>query len=214
MADTKDEIEKIMNEIDELQKEMSSIDAVVALSDTENSASPPQEETQTVEESVPASSETVSENEGADLMKDFHGSSEDASMEETLGDLKADEVPAGKSILDEPTVVEEPIDEEQPMANVKTTMADVTPLREVKNDHSQRWSTPTKIPSSSRAPADGKMTLTLSGSINLSLKYDYSGEEVTVGFEDEYLFVELSDGTEFKIPVGKRRSQGSSKSAA
>lgn len=49
----------------------------------------------------------------------------------------------------------------------------------------------------------GSLTLVLSGQMTLRLKYDFEGQEVTVSFAEGCLKVELADGTEFKIPVGK-----------
>lgn len=50
---------------------------------------------------------------------------------------------------------------------------------------------------------DGCLTMTLTGNMNLKLKYEYGGQEVTVGFNDQFLIVQMADGTEFKVPVGK-----------
>lgn len=58
----------------------------------------------------------------------------------------------------------------------------------------------------SAAGADGTLAMTLTGKMNLKLKYEFDGQEVTVGFDDHMLCVELSDGTEFRIPVRKKKS--------
>lgn len=50
---------------------------------------------------------------------------------------------------------------------------------------------------------EGSLSLTLSGSMTLRLKYEYNGQDVTIRFVDQCLRVELSDGTEFKIPVAR-----------
>jgi hypothetical protein len=50
----------------------------------------------------------------------------------------------------------------------------------------------------------GTMTLNVSGSMALKLKYDFDGNEVTVDLSGEFLRVILADGTEFKIPVSKK----------
>jgi hypothetical protein len=48
---------------------------------------------------------------------------------------------------------------------------------------------------------EGCLTMTLSGSMTLRLQYEYADQAITIGFVDQMLRVELSDGTEFKIPV-------------
>jgi hypothetical protein len=54
------------------------------------------------------------------------------------------------------------------------------------------------------AATDGTLMMTLHGKMTLRLKYEIEGQEVTIGFGDNALRVQLSDGAEFKIPVGKR----------
>jgi hypothetical protein len=64
----------------------------------------------------------------------------------------------------------------------------------------------------SEAPRRGRtgtqhptVSVKLTGDMVLRLSYEFEGQEVVVGFVDGALRVELSDGTEFKIPV--RRAQ-------
>ncbi len=52
----------------------------------------------------------------------------------------------------------------------------------------------------------GCLTLSLQGSMTLKLKYEFEGQEVTLSFNDQFLRVELSDGTEFKIPVARPKA--------
>lgn len=53
--------------------------------------------------------------------------------------------------------------------------------------------------------SEGALTMTLQGNMKLKLKYEYEGQEVTIRFVDQALQVQLSDGTEFKIPVARGR---------
>ena len=46
----------------------------------------------------------------------------------------------------------------------------------------------------------GTVSLSLTGDMVLRLSYEFEGQEVNIGFSDGALRVELSDGTEFKIP--------------
>ena len=57
---------------------------------------------------------------------------------------------------------------------------------------------------SSMAASDGTMTMTLTGNMTLRLKYEFGGQEVSVRFGDQFLQLLLADGTEFKIPVGRK----------
>lgn len=45
------------------------------------------------------------------------------------------------------------------------------------------------------------MSLKLTGDILMRLSCEFEGQEVLIGFEDGTLRIEMSDGTEFKIPV-------------
>ena len=48
------------------------------------------------------------------------------------------------------------------------------------------------------------LSMTLTGKMTLKLAYEYEGEQVSISFVDQALMVQLSDGTEFKIPVRRR----------
>jgi len=63
------------------------------------------------------------------------------------------------------------------------------------------------MPSMIAPPASGgggAVAITLAGNMTLQLSYEYEGQAVTIGFVDGALRLEMTDGTEFKIPV--RRS--------
>jgi hypothetical protein len=49
--------------------------------------------------------------------------------------------------------------------------------------------------------SDGTLTLNLSGNMTLKLSYAQNGQNVSIRFERECLYVNLDNGTEFKIPV-------------
>lgn len=53
--------------------------------------------------------------------------------------------------------------------------------------------------------ADGVLTMRLTGNMTLKLSYECGDQEVSVGFYDNCLKVNLADGTEFKIPIRKAR---------
>jgi hypothetical protein len=62
-------------------------------------------------------------------------------------------------------------------------------------------------PARPRAAGEGALSMTLTGSMRLSLKYEQDGQEVCVSFTDQFLMVSLADGTEFKIPVARAASR-------
>lgn len=51
--------------------------------------------------------------------------------------------------------------------------------------------------------SDGTLTMTLTGNMKLNLRYECDGNEVSVGFEDGFLKIEMAGGTELKVPVKK-----------
>ena len=52
---------------------------------------------------------------------------------------------------------------------------------------------------------EGSLNMTLQGNMTLRLSYEFSGQQVTVAFNDQAIQVQLADGTEFKIPVGQKK---------
>lgn len=210
-ADTKatapnDEIAEIMNEIQSLQQSMA------AHADPEPSldAQAP--------EPAPAS---LGEPQALD---EFRGSADDASMEETLANLKEEPDAAPNSLLDasegeEPSAG--PIEAEMAMEAVQAE-ADFDSGVGLDSEHEEetpRKYTPSRVraasdfessqesPESPESPEsqDGALTLTLSGKMTLNLKYEFEGQDVKIQFRDGCLHVELVDGTEFKVPVGSKR---------
>lgn len=186
-----DDIADIMSEIESLQKELDPVAGGPAHVATA-SAAPMAEKPALRAVPNPAPSEPQVD------MADFRGGSsggDDVSLEETLGSMK-EEPSQGKSLLDvssadeqvqaaldaEEDVPETKFDEVEPMSSVS----------EPKTLMERRMSSEKK---------DGELTLRLRGSMTLKLEYEMDGKEVAVGFEDDFLFVRLADGTEFKIPV-------------
>ncbi|MGE4106164.1 MAG: hypothetical protein AB7F66_03050 [Bacteriovoracia bacterium] len=155
-----DEIDQIMNELEKLQNE-------IASSGGGEEHGGPQLRM------VPQPDATAEE----DGMGDFRaGSSEEPSLEETLGDMK-DEEPAEGSLL------------------ATATATNVTPVRSKNVEKRNR------MPSVTTETESGTLTMNLTGNMTLKLTYEFEGQEVSVCFVDQCLKVELSDGSEFKIPV-------------
>lgn len=66
---------------------------------------------------------------------------------------------------------------------------------------------PQSLKNASVTSEEGTLSMTLTGSMTLKLKYEYEGQEVLVGFQDGSLCIQLADGAEFKIPVSRNRAQ-------
>ena len=119
----------------------------------------------------------------AEPMAEFRASPSDAPMEETLGALEEEPAAAGgmlAGIGEPPAEVQE------------------APVRLAY----ERSAAEPPAPHSQTSPqSGGSLSMRLTGSMTLTLEYEYGGEQVTVGFADNMLQVQLSDGTEFKIPV-------------
>lgn len=166
-----DKIEDIIDEITQLQGEMAEASA------------PKAEPESVIAEALTASDEPA--DDAGEGVEEFRGGWGDASMEESLEGIRAEESPSSSILEDEAEVV-------------KLVEAAADELAAVdSNKESKMSDTPN--------PSEGSLTMTLSGSMTLKLKYEFDGQEVAVSFNDGYLKVALADGTEFKIPV---RSSG------
>lgn len=204
-----DEIDEIMGEIEILQQGMADAQKIKA----------PAAEPIVEPESVV---EAASQDE-AHGIEEFRGSGDEPSLEDTLGSMK--EEPSGPSLLDVPTEAEaETVAEPEEPAPVEAAAEETLEeeIQEIQSDPAEEEISassqgdsemthedsnlghlPIKKKKSDAASADGSLTLTLTGNMTLKLNYAFEGQEVTVGFSDHALKVQLSDGTEFKIPVGR-----------
>lgn len=179
-SETKDEIDQIMGEIDVLQQSMAN--APTTAQATQSSAEP---EEMTIE--------------------DFRGGADDASMEETLGNL-AEEPASGGMLADAEEEIPEPTGDDAIEAELAAALAEqkeetvsVTELKPKSRSRSTN-------PEPASGGQEGTLTLSLTGSMTLKLRYECEGQEVTIGFSGDALRVELSDGTEFKVPVNRQKA--------
>lgn len=113
-----------------------------------------------------------------DGMEGFRGSSSDASMEETLGHLKEEDGAAENCIFDET---------EKTAPAVESS---VSPEGEGQM-------------SKQSGSGQDELKMTLSGQMKLVLEMQSDGHSVSVSFDSGHLVVEMSDGTEFKIPLNR-----------
>jgi hypothetical protein len=105
----------------------------------------------------------------------------------------AEKLEASEEILEEATPAEEPVSD----ADFQAAAAEVeAEMREQMEESG--------MPPKESARDSGTMEMTLQGDMTLRIRYQFEGQEVVVAFHDHALHVQLSDGTEFKIPVARR----------
>ena len=160
-AEVPDEINQLLGEIQDLRQEMAQIPR----------PAPKTEPT-----------EVANDVEG---FADFRGTSGDASMEDTLTELKTDpnQEFIGSSAVNETEeeVMDEAHEDSQSESNEDTN--------EMHEDIGMDQE------------SEGSLTMVLTGNMRLRLKYQAGEQTVSIGFADNALKVELGDGTEFRIPM-------------
>lgn len=214
--DSLDEIDKIMNEIEELQQGMASPNPAPAKARVAAVETP----AEAVEE------EESSTGEGPSSIAEFQAGSGEVSMEETLSNLKDDE-PSGPNLIDQTIQAESEAeasasdtdsDEESELLDQDEATA-LEEAIEAEEAEAEEFEEETEVIENTAPPkarprpvipmrqknvsgeASGSVAVTLSGNMTLKLSYEFEGQEVSISFDDGALQVELSDGTEFKIPV-------------
>lgn len=199
-ASADDEIAEIMSEIQSLQESMAS---------TEQAPAPATSRTKAPEAAVAAvAASDDSLDSLADELAEFRGGGDEPSMEETLGSMKDEEAPTGKTGLLDAAIEDEahrrPQDDVDTLieAEMAAEAGRVTRRVEAEADFDSGEGIMPDFSAQSQK-ADGTLTMMLSGNMTLKLKYEYGDQEVTVSFAEQALRVQLSDGTEFKIPVGR-----------
>jgi hypothetical protein len=164
--------------------------------------------------------------ETADALGEFRGGGDDASMEETLAAIKEDpSTVSGHSLLD--STQEEPhaeaVTEADSMIEAEMAAEADRLSREVEAEANfdtgegvaaEVPPTPIRKPASRGVAksipagnADGALSMVLTGNMTLNLKYEFGGQDVVVQFKDQFLIIQLVDGTEFKIPVGNKKTR-------
>jgi hypothetical protein len=207
-----DEIDQILNEVEELRKELDASDATTAkpVALIQAPAVPSGVEPR-LEDLLKTGSDSQPEESADDLMKEFHShlKSSDSSMEETLASVKVDS--SVKTILDESDSDSQTdmgeIPDERPefddgSENSEYRENNVIALHDkvVHEKMAQQSSGNSFKPVESAEP--GCLKMTLSGNMTLKLQYEYAGQEVSISFIDDCLKVETHGGAEFKIPFG------------
>lgn len=212
--DAKDDIDQIMNEIEQLQQEIDTGAPAVAQAPTLSVV--PQ--ATDVEEQVEVQPEE-------DALSEFRAAvGEESSLEETLSELK-DEGQGGSGLLDEVQALHEQVETESheaqfdSMTGAQEAADEITSVARNNQEveHIASFGTPQanyetpkqetfmEKPTGSDS-SEGSLTMTLTGNMSLKLRYEFEGQEVTVGFVDNFLQVTLADGTEFKVPVARAKA--------
>jgi hypothetical protein len=222
------DIDQILNEVEELRRELN------AQAEAVSTSAVAEEVKAVLEPSVGETTHATQESEPAisdDLLKEIHASAEGpealgegfGDMESTLANLKEDL--SVKTLLDETLddqarrqsdrdndSLQTEFSEEAPAAELEASMPEVTtpaantPVAKMKEQTVTKASSEMTSQNESSDETSPSLTMSLTGSMTLKLKYEFAGQEVTVGFSDEFLKVELADGTEFKIPVGRQKA--------
>lgn len=231
--ETQNEIDQILNEVEQLRRELNSSADEVSVSEIVGELGGPTEPAMTFQASTPAAAETATAADTApaeldtdQLMKEFNETfgnggvstgAEDGGMEDTLSELKEDV--SVKSLLDQTLEEQEErshVAAEPVPAFVESTETLDTPIKETEvvkkeisnpngSGNSNNSTREGELGSPTRANDTPTLSMTLQGSMTLRLKYEFAGQEVSVGFSDDFFRIELADGTEFKIPVGKQK---------
>jgi hypothetical protein len=200
-AETADEIDEIMSEIQSLQQTMAEVPKAKAATVPKLKAVP-----DVAPDPVEPEVETGAE--------EFRGSGDDASMEETLGAMKGE--PHEGGLLSEATETDENVQEQEEVAEAEAPAAEAEAeevvAEQVEEEEGEEIMAKNYEQGGGGGNSEGNLTMTLSGSMTMRLKYECDGQEVTVGFANGALKVQLADGTEFKIPVA--RGGGKLRSAA
>lgn len=219
-GDSQDEIDQILNEVEELRKELDATGAPPTVAPTPAPVVASQEPR--LEDILEGNQDPLSKKadaqasemaEAADeLMKEFHSSIEnagehggDGGMEETLASVKPDT--SVKTILDEDDYQETEYAESNVIALHDKVVAQNVPSP-ISAQPSAIAGTPAAAQAASYGAEPGCLKMTLSGNMTLKLQYEFAGQEVTISFIDDCLKVETYGGAEFKIPFGGGNPSG------
>lgn len=191
--ETSDDIDQIINEIDQLEAELN---AQSKEGDFEPSPPPsPRPQLKAVESHPTQESEVLSEFRAGATTTAGEG------LEDTLANLKDDEESSGNGLLDQAvnSSEDDPESEEEDDVEEFEPQEELDIQDEISDAH-EKWE-------SSEDTSDGALSMTLTGKMKLKLRYNFQGQDIMVSFTDHALKVELADGTEFKIPLGKGKRQ-------
>jgi hypothetical protein len=211
-AETQDEIDQIMSEIEELQQEMNAATQasstpvapeVLPPSATSTVPSPPpgsaapSEEAQLMlnpEAELGVSDQSSLDAVEKDILKEFEGDGEEPWLEETMANLKT---------------APEKVDQDLPPENHE---AEVQGIEDLGPDQfSQEMSVEEEVQQmieSEDLSEDGSLAMSVSGKLSLKLNHPKSGQSLLIQFGADSVLVRLSNGVEFKAPFQRKTSRG------
>jgi septal ring-binding cell division protein DamX len=208
-AGTRDELDKILDEVEQLQKE---------LNGTGDTGPLPSEGGPTAKFEIDASNEGSMEETLAELPETPVESADAIAFDEDEVEVAAaGAVPSAPAALTSvksgamESLTRSGPNELASIANIQEVKENVMKFPQTQAQSAAPAQTTTATDNSDTPGASGTLSMTLSGSMTLKLNYEFEGQTVTVGFADECLKISLADGTEFKIPVGSRSGSGSAR---
>ena len=213
-AESPDEIEQIMSEIEELQQEMT---APAPPSPFKASGPKLKMVSATVVDPEPSMTSGGGEVE-EDILGEIQagaGGGSDGGLEDTLGEMKGDEG-NGNGLLDQ--AIQADVEPKghfvEPKAHFDEPKAHYDEVTEMDAEETEEEAaTDTDTDSNEENMANnndndgnpGTLSIQLKGNMTLKLNYEFEGQDVTIGFSEGALRVQLADGTEFKVPMGKKK---------
>jgi len=139
------------------------------------------------------------------ILKEFSGEGEEPWLEETLANLKPEaESTTGEGLLDVPS---EEFSGEEGSSGAPDAIGDPEDFEaELAEQRKVVQLIPTKKTQFSTDMDGAILGMTVQGKMTIQLNYE-DALQVTVGFHDDSVLIQLSDGTEFKIPTKRNTSK-------
>lgn len=210
-AQTKDEIEKIMSEIEDLRKEITATTpAEVDVSDVAKASSNNEDATTIgdAEESLDDLDNILSAEDlesAADdeaLLEEFRAAEADEpSMESTLAEMGEDTPSEGQSLLDQ--TLEDLGELEDDDTALDASLGDLDDDTFEEEEAMLAAPTPLHKKTSSTAmpsAGEGSLTLQVSGAMTLKLQYEDQSHSIEVVLQEDGVVIRMQDGAEFRIP--------------
>jgi hypothetical protein len=202
-AETQDEIEQIMSEIEELQQEMSAATAVA----TDASPKAPQAAVAPPPAPPAQSSLTPPAPKAPPPKPKLVPSPEPVAQE--VEAVAAQEIPAhevseveeAESILKEFSGEGEEPWLEETMANLPDNSNESSLLEDRVEPAMEAQELKEEASTQASSHEGGSLTMSVRGNIAIQLKHETSGQFISVGFNQHSIRISVSDGTEFKVPI-------------
>lgn len=162
------------------------------------------------EPATPAATEMEVE---ASILKEFSGAGEEPWLQETLAQLTEDSTESESDRLIFKGEDKNPASEETDLVSEFDHALEVErevarELREAQENSENVESLEEHRLARSRplntTGSDGNLSMTIQGNITLKLGHESGDEEIVLSFQEDSILIQLTDGTEFKIPARKK----------